>query len=556
QVAFLPYHDAGITWAHRVALIADVLLLALIGVFLTRPEKSFAMALLGAGLAHPITLLSTIAIFCAVGFFAFFVATVPGERIDRFLAEVAPAAKRSRAGASEASAAGFSASLLGVTRDGRLFGLFERNLNVTDYDLVVDKDVTPGEPTLNLRHRDLRFARLDRTDLHQADFTGANLDGASLTGADLRSVLLRCTDLTALVLSGNRKSAGCATARGANFDKARLGDAVLEGLDLTGARLEEADLAAATLDHAELTGADLYAARLERAELTGGIPMAGANLATAALQGADLTGAKLQGADLTGAAMQGAVLDFADLSGASLRDGDLEGASLFQAKLLLADLSGANLKAASLRDAAIWNAQPPGKGRAELADLAGLNPAPPQATDTAAMQAALETVREPQLAARLRETLAPLIEGAAGKTGTDWSGLVRASRDETSEPRAAVPPAAMPAPAAASFQPSTGLPSDTAPTTGSIPQASVLAPRPPEPQVRAARYLADLACRPRWSNGAVATGLVKRALSPAFNGDIKVFYDGLRQPDCLAARTMPARLFSRLVNTVDQARGR
>ena len=57
---------------------------------------------------------------------------------------------------------------------------------------MVDKDVSPGEATLSLRNRDLRFARLDRSDLHQADMTGANLDGASLVGADLRGVWLQC----------------------------------------------------------------------------------------------------------------------------------------------------------------------------------------------------------------------------------------------------------------------------------------------------------------------------------------------------------------------------
>ena len=77
-------------------------------------------------------------------------------------------------------------------RRARCFGLFHRNLIVTDTDLVVDKDVTPGEPSINLRGRDLRFAKLDRTDLHQADMTGANLEGASLVGADLRGVWLSC----------------------------------------------------------------------------------------------------------------------------------------------------------------------------------------------------------------------------------------------------------------------------------------------------------------------------------------------------------------------------
>src|SRR5204862_327051 len=66
---------------------------------------------------------------------------------------------------------GYAVPGLGAAHESSLFGLFQRNLNVTDLDLVVDKDVTPGEPSINLRGRDLRFARLDRTDLHQADMT-------------------------------------------------------------------------------------------------------------------------------------------------------------------------------------------------------------------------------------------------------------------------------------------------------------------------------------------------------------------------------------------------
>ena len=87
---------------------------------------------------------------------------------------------------------------------------------------MVDKDVTPGEPSINLRGRDLRFARLDRTDLHQADMTGANLEGASLVGADLRGAWIGCGDLNELLLTNSRGAARCASARGANFSKARL----------------------------------------------------------------------------------------------------------------------------------------------------------------------------------------------------------------------------------------------------------------------------------------------------------------------------------------------
>ena len=45
QVVFLPYHDASITLAHRLALFADIAVLLLIGVFLMRPETNFFFAL-------------------------------------------------------------------------------------------------------------------------------------------------------------------------------------------------------------------------------------------------------------------------------------------------------------------------------------------------------------------------------------------------------------------------------------------------------------------------------------------------------------------------------
>ena len=51
--------------------------------------------------------------------------------------------------------------------DGTLFGIFRRNLVVTDSDLLGEREPS-GEKTLRLRGRDLRYAKLDRT-----DFSGA-----------------------------------------------------------------------------------------------------------------------------------------------------------------------------------------------------------------------------------------------------------------------------------------------------------------------------------------------------------------------------------------------
>ena len=54
QIVFLPYHDVGITWVHRIAVLADIALLVFIGVFLTRAEISFFRAFWRTSLHHPL----------------------------------------------------------------------------------------------------------------------------------------------------------------------------------------------------------------------------------------------------------------------------------------------------------------------------------------------------------------------------------------------------------------------------------------------------------------------------------------------------------------------
>ena len=122
--------------------------------------------------------------------------------------------------------------------DGSLFGIFRRNIVVTDTDLVADKDATAGEPSLKLRNRDLRFAKLDRSDLHLADLTGADLDDASLAGTDLRGAWLQCADVNELLLSEDRAKARCTSAERANLSRARLDDAHMSGIDLARRSIE------------------------------------------------------------------------------------------------------------------------------------------------------------------------------------------------------------------------------------------------------------------------------------------------------------------------------
>ena len=495
QVAFLPYHDVMITWAHRIALMADIGMLLLIGVFLLRPGPSFVSAVGHATRRHPFGFGITLLVLGLVSTFSFLVATVPDEPLDR-AARMLTGAGRTGAGSGEQPTA-LAETFLKASADGVLFGLFQRNLNVADVDFVVDKDVTPDEPSIVLRNRDLRNARLDRADLHQADLTGANLDGASLIGADLRKALLQCADLHRLVLSENRLAGSCPSARNANLTRARLKDARMAGLDLTGARLDEADLEAADLNYALLADSSFYGARLQRADLTGGVAAQRVNFAAASLQGADLTGAQLAGADFTSTGLQGAILAHANLKDATLRDADLEAADLTHARLQGASFSGARLRAASLRGAAIWMTSPPDREFSLLADLSEIVPAPLDESD------------------RDRAAPAPVLVSASTKAWADgvdqqaWQSLGSAT--------------------------ATGL-ADTY-------------------KIRLTDYLVQLACKPRWADGSVATGVVRRALAPDFKGDMPAIHDRLKGDTCPAAKAVAAPLMRRLATAADVARG-
>ncbi len=201
QMVFLPYHDSAITWVHRLALLSDIAFMMLVGVFLLHIETSFLRALLHTSIYHPLSLLLTAGLLITVAAGSLFLATIPGE-----------APLFGRQADRDGQGAMFGTALpVGAEP---VLGLFRRSLNVIDTDLVIDKDVTPGEPSISLRGRDLRYARLDRTDLHQADMTGANLDGASFVGADLRNVWMGCADLGEMLLSDSRRAASCASARG------------------------------------------------------------------------------------------------------------------------------------------------------------------------------------------------------------------------------------------------------------------------------------------------------------------------------------------------------
>ena len=517
QVVFLPYHDVAITWSHRIALLFDIAMLSLIGVFLMRAEISFMQAFVRTTAAHPVRFTLTVVVLGLLTMFSLFAATVPGEALDR-LSRNALGIDNGEAGKRDARAhGGFTLAFLSGRSDGKLFGLFTRNLVVTDTDLVADKEVTEGEPTLKLRGRDLRYARLDRSDLHQADLTGADVSDASFVGADMRGVWLQCADVNELLLSDNRERAQCATARRADFSRAKLDKAQMVGVDLTGARLEEARLVEAEMPYALLAGANFSSAHLEKADLTGGVQAQGANFLIASLQGADLTGAQLQFADFSSAGLQGAGLDYANLQAAVLRDADLEAASLQQAKLYGTDMSGAKLAAVDMRFASVWLSPPPPGETMARADMTNLSMAPPGEDDIAAMKRAADRIEASGTRALVGEALAPMLDAQANAR---WKDTPDEQRWQT------------------------------------LKAASTARAAGPTYNAELTEFLGLAMCRPRWSQGAMATGVARRAQQDVFRGDMITIYERMRTPECAAGKSVSEKVMRSLTTAVDTARSR
>lgn len=512
QVVFLPYHDTGITWTHRIALIADVVMLAMIGIFLLRSESSFFQAFLRSTTSNPFSFFLSGLVLGAIVLFSLFVATIPDEPLDRIMQRFAPAQTTPSVQRDARRTASFVMPFVAARSDGSLFG-FHRNLVVTDTDLVVDKDVSGDERSIVLRDRDLRYARLDRSDLHQADLTGADLSDASLVGTDLRKAFMNCASVDDLLLR-SRDVARCVTAHRASFRKAQMQEAQLNGIDLRGAVLDEARLDAADMSYALVTGASFVGAHLEKADLTGGVHAQGANFLLAHLQGADLTGAQLQGADLSSGQLQGAVVSHAHLQAANLRDADLEGADFYQAKLYGADMTGAKIRAVDLRGAGVWMTVPPALDTVALSDLTDISLKPVDELELSALNGAIDRVEAGPLREQVRTALTPIMQIAASRR---WAGTADQLRWDSMAKAA----------------------------TSAIGENY---------KGQLTDYLTRLMCRSRWTAGSVATGVARRAQTQQFRGDLVLVNDRLRAADCPGGSRTPARTVRDLNQAADNAR--
>ncbi len=523
QVAFLPYHDVTTTWINRTALLFDIVLVLLIGVFLMRPEPSFFQALWRSTATHPFGSVATTAVLGLVAYLSLFAATVPGEALDRINRQLLWGAE-AEAG-RRAQQIGFVLPFFSQRSDGTLFGVFGRNLVVIDSDLVEENKAEGGDKRLKLRGRDLRYAKLDRTDMRGADLTGAALDGASLVGVNLDAAWLNCAEMDRLLLNDDRAGAKCSSAQGADLSRAQLSNAHLSGIDLRDAKLDEAQLEGTDLSYAALVGASFSSAHLEKSDLTGGVEAQGANFLNAALQGADLTGAGLQSADLSSASLQGTVLNFAHLQGAVMRGADLEAASLQRARLEGADMTGVRIAGADLRGVTVWMTVPPEWNPAGLTDISDIAVKAPDEGQLAELKGKIQGIANDEVRVRAAEAVATLLGG-----GANWAGSPEQQR----------------------WQSLTNAPAPQPVVTGAIPG---LAPTDTY-KSDLTTYLTKMMCSARWSNGAVATGVARRAVAQQFRGDVVAVYDGLQSKACPASAKMPSKVMRDLSSAAETARYR
>ena len=324
QIQFLPFHHAVIAWTQRVALVADLLLLAWLW------RKILSDRELGGPFGSWIWEALGLAIGFAVVFFSVAVVTFPGEwqedllswRILPVTAEWAnPATKTDARGVPRTASFRdwvlnaqrvslhdwlFDASPDRVTRLRLPFSatLVLPGLNVYEGLGIDDREKAKWHDFIfRARGRDLRGAIFDFASLPKVDFEGADLQGASLNVAQLQGASLVGAHLQAAwLVEAQLQGASLFNAQlqGARLERAQLQSALLVATQFQGAKLDRAQLQGANLDFALLRGASIISAQLQGAWLTG-TQLQGASLKDAQLQGASLQGAELEATDLTGA---------------------------------------------------------------------------------------------------------------------------------------------------------------------------------------------------------------------------------------------------------------
>jgi uncharacterized protein YjbI with pentapeptide repeats len=323
QLTFLPYHDAWVTWVHRIAILIDIRLAWVFwfaihkgGGEIDFPEIQFRWRSWLAGETMMQKLRGAVAKISAgfgggfgnrrlgfvssavVIFVSFFVFAFKGESVanmikipsnDTFVWERKPIADVVLHG---------SINMV----DGRPSAWFSNVLVVPNKKLIDDKAVETDFPSLSLRGRNLSGAVLIGSDLRNADFTGANLNEARLDGALLTRAKFRC----ASTYDERAKLSGWPKDECTWLQRASLSEAQLQAADFDGARMHGAIMIGANLMGARFTGTQLQDAMLVNAQLQAAF-IEGASLNHAFLNGALLIGAKISNSELQGMLIGGTI---------------------------------------------------------------------------------------------------------------------------------------------------------------------------------------------------------------------------------------------------------
>jgi uncharacterized protein YjbI with pentapeptide repeats len=353
QIRYLPYHNAGITWIQKVAVMADILLLGWFGWRILWHSTANRQAYWLRQWQRVFGTVVWVIILLLGAVFSLFLANIPDpmnipelikrersawsidqyepstwEKLDKWWFELRNLDLREKI--LTANQQPLSAEVINALRAG---------------DVIEKKTALEQVIGLNLQSRNLDGANLFHAALPRADFRGtssnlpnsesASLKNANLAWAQMQYALLDDAQMQGANLSGAQLQ--WASLKNTQLKGANLSEVWLQGANLSGAQLQEANLRGAHLEGADLSNAHLQVQGDDRVDLSNA-HLQGANLSGANFQGANLSGAELQGANLSGAKLQDADLSGAQLQGAILYNAYIEGAQFNEADLSWADV--------------------------------------------------------------------------------------------------------------------------------------------------------------------------------------------------------------------------
>jgi hypothetical protein len=323
QLTFLPYHEASVTWIHRLVILIDIRLAWIFWSAIRSgdgtidfPELQFRWRrfiegparirqvrkdIRRVGQAIRAAFHSSRSGFVAslgVILFSLFVVAFADERIakvvqvptyfdirdNKMLWELKPISDVILHGPIDMV-------------EGRPRAWFSNVLVVPNKKLIDEKAVDTPFPSLSLRGRNLSGAVFVNSDLRNVDFTGANLNSAVLDYAQLARARFECATLYDRVTKPGWPQDGCTWLQRASFALAQL-----QGARFGRARMHGAILIAANLQSADMSAAQLQGVMFTNAEMTG------ARLKSADLSSAFLDGATMIGTDFSDSQLQGVLL--------------------------------------------------------------------------------------------------------------------------------------------------------------------------------------------------------------------------------------------------------